>query len=166
MNNLLAETDTETLLEKFDLAGRTAQHRASDGASKAGIVATIDCTNDAENGARIEVALGKHVAKRQLPLSDYEATTLVDELVSEGLLSGETALRAMVAHVLFRFSRMISENEPISRIRCEKFHIRTSDYRIENVQIWVHSPLHIKPRLAEHAHDRKATFGTRSGSGK
>jgi hypothetical protein len=166
MSLLLAESDTVALLEKFDLAGRTAQHRPFDGSGNSGVVTTIDCSNDIENGIHIEVTISKHVAKRQLPLSEYEAETLVDEFVTERLLPGEPALQAMVAHVFLRFSRLFSENEAISHLRCEECHIHRSDYRIDNVQIWVDSPLHVKPRLTAHAHDRKAMFGTRSGSEK
>ena len=166
MKTVLSESETSTLLEKFDLGGRTAQQRPLEAASKPGIVATIDCTSDTEHGARIEVTIAGHLAKRQLPLSEFEATTLVDEFVAEGLLAGEAARRAMVAHVFFRFARMVTENPPIAHLRCEKLHLHPSDYRIEAVQIWVSSPLHIKPRLAEHAHDRKAMFTNRSGSGK
>jgi len=165
MNTLLAESETLTLLEKFDLRGRTPQ-RAVESASKTGVVATIDCTSDPDSGARIEVTIAGHVATRQLPLSDFEAKTLVDEFGGEGLLAGEAALRAMVAHVFFRFSRLVMENPPIAHLRCEKLHVHPSDYRIDAVQIWVRSPLHVKPRLAEHAHDRKAMSGNRSGSGK
>jgi hypothetical protein len=49
----------------------------------------------------IEVTISKHVAKRQLPLSEYEAETLVDEFVTERLLPGEPAL----SHTCFFVSR-------------------------------------------------------------
>ena len=50
MSLLLAESDTVALLEQFDLAGRTAQHRPFDGSGNSGVVTTIDCSNDIENG--------------------------------------------------------------------------------------------------------------------
>ena len=124
----------------------------------------VDCSNEAQNGAHMEITIAKHVAKRQLPLGEYEAQTLVDEFVAEHLLPAEPALRAMVAHVFVRFSRLFSENAALSRLLCKELFIHHSDYRVEHVQIWVDSPLHVKPRLTPHAHDRKAMFGTRSGS--
>ena len=164
MSTLLSEPDTIALLEKFGLLGRTPQHQPIGSSNNLGIVTKVDCSNEAQNGAHMEITIAKHVAKRQLPLGEYEAQTLVDEFVAEHLLPAEPALRAMVAHVFVRFSRLFSENAALSRLLCKELFIHHSDYRVEHVQIWVDSPLHVKPRLTPHAHDRKAMFGTRSGS--
>lgn len=113
MSTLLGPSDTAALLEKFDLVGRTPAHERANGAAHAGIIATIECFQALEGDAHIGVTIGKHVATRALPLSNFEAETIAQECIAEHLLPNEPALRNMVEHIFSHCSQLVTENAPV-----------------------------------------------------
>ncbi len=60
-------------------------------------------------GPSMIVGIGEGEARRLMPLSPFEATTMVDELVARGLLVGNERLRHTVEHLLARLSEIYSE---------------------------------------------------------
>ncbi len=96
-------------LERFGLrvhpAGGTHEHLGKRHRTKIRIA--IDPA--ALVGPSMIVTIGEGEARRLMPLSPFEATTLVDELVARGLLVGNERLRHGVEHLLARLSVVYTE---------------------------------------------------------
>ena len=96
-------------LERFGLRVHPADgtHESLGKRHRTKVRIAIDPTATA--GLSMIVGIGEGEARRLMPLSPFEATTMVDELVARGLLVGNERLRHTVEHLLARLSEIYGE---------------------------------------------------------
>ncbi|MGC8485436.1 MAG: hypothetical protein ACP5O6_07380 [Candidatus Baltobacteraceae bacterium] len=93
-------------------------------------------------GPSMVVGIGEGESRRLMPLSPFEATTMVDELVARGLLVGNGRLRHTVEHLLARLSEVYVELA-LESLTIDSAVVSEAGYCIDAASLnYAHRPAH------------------------
>jgi hypothetical protein len=141
---------TKTLLERYDL--HVAKSKTIDGAALIALYAF----EDDPVGSVIRIESGSHTATRMCPVDRFQAESMLSALRSPHGPAYEPHIVRMLAHTIARVSHLFLENDLTSL----RITIAVGENRLEIVKAVIESsrPLHPRPRLTPHAHDRKDSY--------
>ena len=101
---------------------------------------TIDPEHPA--GRSIVIGIGEGEARRLMPLTPFEATTMVDELIARGLLVANERLRHTLERLLARVSEIYAELE-LNSMQLESVILSEAGYCIDSAHLqYSHRPPH------------------------
>ncbi|MHB1796925.1 MAG: hypothetical protein ACYCUI_01360 [Vulcanimicrobiaceae bacterium] len=143
----------ETLIELLTRYGLVAHPQARPPRTHARAEASIICAADWEQGAGIALDVHGHRAFRLVPLSAYEAGTMVVELQRAGVLPHNEHLEKTLAHLLARSAEIFAERG-LDRLELRPVHLWDGGYSVEGADAHAGHPIHLRPRRHPDANDR------------
>jgi hypothetical protein len=127
-------------------------------------VATVTLGRGARDDTTIRIELLRQSAQRLIPLSEYEAESMVTELHAEGALHGAEHVRRMLAHVLVKLSEVFTEHELVKMV-VSPLTLWDGGYRVDGVQIESRHRIHLaEPPLNDARGGGPTTFRPPSGA--
>ncbi|MBC5826060.1 MAG: hypothetical protein GIX02_14805 [Candidatus Eremiobacteraeota bacterium] len=105
-------------------------------------VATVTLSREPRGDTTIRIELLRQSAQRLIPLSEYEAESMVTELHAEGALHGAEHVRRMLAHVLVKLSEVFTEHQLVKMV-VSPLTLWDGGYRVDGVQIESLQPIHL-----------------------
>uniref|UniRef100_E6Q0W5 Uncharacterized protein n=1 Tax=mine drainage metagenome TaxID=410659 RepID=E6Q0W5_9ZZZZ len=104
--------------------------------------ARIAIDPQASAGPSIAISIGEGEAERLMPLTPFEATTMVDELIARGLLVASERLRHTVERLLARLSEIYTELE-LNSLKLDTVIFSEAGYCIDSAHLqYSHRPPH------------------------
>jgi hypothetical protein len=113
-------------------------------------VATVTLGRDARNDTTIRIEILQQSAQRLIPLSEYEADTMVTELHAKGALHAVEHVKRMLARVLVQLSEVFAERQLVSMVISELI-LWDGGYRVDGAQIESLQPIHLAESLPNNA---------------
>lgn len=147
----LSEDEAAELLRRYKI------HAPANDDFNGGYKAAIRIATEADGTTGVTLSHGDFAARRMMPLGEFEAGSLVDELRESGKVPLSVNLSAMLVNVLVQAARMF-ESESLGSLELNPLFIRTKDYRVAGVAMAAQKKAAVKRRLAGDAHDAGAVF--------
>jgi ATP-grasp domain len=117
----------------------------------------IEAYNDDSIGRIVELQCGTHRAYRLHPLTKDLAEAMLTEFRSKRNIAGTEKSAHMLEHLLLKVSE-IYEDQTIVRLSLNPVRLHGNTYDVLDTKITTKGGLNIRPRLAPHAHDKKAFY--------
>lgn len=147
----LSEDEAAELLRRYKI------HTPATDDFNGGYKAAIHIATGPDGTTAVALTHGEFAARRMMPLGEFEAGAMVEELRSGGNVPLSDNLRAMLANVLVQAATMF-ESESLGSLDLNPLYIRSKDYRVASVSIAAQKKAAVKRRLAGDAHDAGAVF--------
>jgi len=140
--NVQHGTDALDELARFDLRVHPVDGTHDELGKRHRTKARIAIDPQAPAGPSIVISIGEGEAKRLVPLTPFEAATMVDELISRGLLVGNERLRHTVEHLLARLSEIYTDLE-LRSLKLDSVIFSEAGYCIDSAHLeYSHRPPH------------------------
>jgi hypothetical protein len=125
-----------------------------------GTLIELDATDGGPNGKTLALVSTNHRVEQMLPLGPAGAETLASNTHAHEHHGNSEKFRRMLEHLLLRVSDFYVETGVASARLVVRLHENT--YTVTDATIVTGRALHVKERLAAHAHDRSALGFQRS----
>lgn len=154
----LSETEAAELLRRYKIHTPVSDERYLAHADlDRGYQAAIAIGPHHGESSTIALVHGDYRIERLVPLSEFEAAAMVEQLRTAGMVPLGESVSAMLANVLVQAAKLY-EQESLAALALDPIFIRTNDYRVANVTIDARKKTAVKKRLAGAAHDAGAVF--------
>jgi len=154
----LSEDEAAELLRRYKIHTPVSDERyLAHAAIDRGFQAAVRIGTGPDGNVVAALAHNGYRTERLMPLGEFEASAMVEQLRSEGMVPLNESASAMLANVLVQAARMF-EQEGLAAIALDPLLVRPNDYRVAGVTIDAHKKTTVKKRLAGAAHDAGAVF--------
>lgn len=123
----------------------------------AGTDIVIECRDDVTLGRIAELRCGTHHVQRLVPIESVQAESMLAEFHAKHGIAHDAKSTRMLAHLIERLSALFAD-PGISRLSLNPVRLHDSTYDVIDATVEARRAVPLKPRLAPHAHDRKASY--------
>jgi len=150
--NVQSGTEALDELARFGLRVHPADGTHDELGKRHRTKARIAIDPDFPAGPSIVISIGEGAAQRLMPLSPFEAASMVDELIARGSLVANERLRRTIEHLLARISEIATELQ-LTSLAIDSVVVSEAGYCIDSARLqYPHRPPH-------HGEAQKGTGG-------
>lgn len=156
-----APEQVEELLARHRIASTRSDGTDSVAAAHGGRLAKLWIVRRGED-AILTLGIGNANFERVAPEDEASARDIVRDIRELARLPHDVSFEHMFAELLLRASKLF-EDAQAQRLEFSSLRLHPNSYHIGEVTLLLDKPLHLRPRLEPHSHDRRAVFDHRHG---